>query len=249
MILRSERMIFIHIPKTGGTSVEYALIGDRCDFDRVDYEYLWGWCPDRRIWLQHASPQQLVDLDLVDRSELADSFVFAIVRNPFDRAVSAFHYLRRARGGFTSMLERSGPWHPRLAIPETPRYVGDHMRPQTDYLTLDGDPVLDHVGRFENLAESWAEVRNRVHDAPDLPHSNASRSRFEHYSQFYSDREVELVRKLYRTDLAAFDYAFDDRRTLSTRARRPIRRAILAADRVRRSLDYRIRQSGRGRIG
>jgi hypothetical protein len=73
--------------------------------------------------------------------------------DPYDRAVSAHHYLRRARGGFISMLQRSGPWQSRRAHPEPPRYVGDHIRRQEEYLTIDGESVVDQVGGFENLRD------------------------------------------------------------------------------------------------
>ncbi|MEM8620174.1 MAG: sulfotransferase family 2 domain-containing protein [Actinomycetota bacterium] len=245
MFLRNERLLFIHIPKTAGESFERSIAGDRIEFGQEpDYEHLWGWCPDRRLWLQHATPRELVETQLVSDHDLTRALKVAVVRNPFDRAVSDYYQLHRRlgpRASFIDMLTASGSWQTRLGDRRTPSYQGDHIRPQVQYLGHDVGQPMDHVGRFESLETTWQRLED--HLGRPLPRSrhNLGASPFEHYSHFYSDREVSAVARRYAEDLAALDYQFDDRRTIGSRMTRARLRGSLLARKARRSAVSRAR--------
>ena len=104
MILsRGRRYIFVHIPKTGGTALSLAL-EDRAMKDDV----MLGDTPKaikrrRRIKGIEASGRlwkhsMLSDIDgLATLEEIQDFFTFTLVRNPWDRGVSYFHWLREQK--------------------------------------------------------------------------------------------------------------------------------------------------------
>lgn len=237
MILRDLGLILIHIPKCAGTSIEHNLTAQRPKIeDPPDYELAWGWCPDRRIWMQHATPQQLVDLELISRKDFDEMFSFTIVRNPYARAVSDYYFLRRQIGGagsFDAMLKAEGRWERILSDATTPEYRGDHLRAQLEYLTIDGHAVIDHVGRAEDLDSTYTVLESRLGKTLDRSiHQKAAPNYFRHYSQFYANPEVEFVKQTYSEDLRQLRYNFDDRRTsMSRRERRP-RRALASLDSV-----------------
>ncbi len=101
MIISSGRnYIFVHIPKTGGTSLALALearakaddilIGDTPKARRRRGR-LKGVQTAGRLW-KHST---LADIDgLVTPEFVANAFVFTLVRNPWDRMVSYYHWLR-----------------------------------------------------------------------------------------------------------------------------------------------------------
>ena len=103
IISRARRYVFVHIPKTGGTAMARAL-ESRAAADDI----LIGDTPEARrrrqaqcltdargrLW-KHAT---LADIDgLVTRQELAAFLTFTLVRNPWDRLVSYYHWLTDQR--------------------------------------------------------------------------------------------------------------------------------------------------------
>jgi hypothetical protein len=100
IISHGRRFIFVHIPKTGGTSLALALeskamkddilIGDTPKA-KQRRNRLKGVKTTGRLW-KHS---RLVDISgLLTSNEIHDFFVFTLVRNPWDRVVSYYHWLQ-----------------------------------------------------------------------------------------------------------------------------------------------------------
>ena len=99
-IAPDREFIFVHAPKTGGTALMLALedraqkndilIGDTPK--AIKRKNRWKKATARgRLW-KHST---LADIEgLVDEAFIASAFVFTIVRNPWDRMVSYYHWLR-----------------------------------------------------------------------------------------------------------------------------------------------------------
>lgn len=100
IISRGRKYIFVHIPKTGGTALTLAL-----ESRAMKDDILIGDTPKAvnrrrrlkdvqttgRLW-KHST---LADIDgLVAAEELDDFLLFTLVRNPWDRMVSYYHWLR-----------------------------------------------------------------------------------------------------------------------------------------------------------
>ena len=81
MIIDKEKIIFIHIPKNAGSSIKKYLIGEN-EFNKL-----------KESW-KHKT---IYDIKKEFPKKYFSYKKFAVVRNPYDRAVSWFAYLKRYR--------------------------------------------------------------------------------------------------------------------------------------------------------
>ena len=69
MISHKHKFIFIHIPKCAGSSIrDFYFDTPNLDWKIPNYDLLYGWCPKRKIHLQHATAKQILETDLVSRA-------------------------------------------------------------------------------------------------------------------------------------------------------------------------------------
>lgn len=213
IISRGRRYIFVHIPKTGGTAMALALedramaddilIGDtpkaRRRRNRVKTLQARG-----RLW-KHA---MLSDIDgVVAPAELDDFLIFTLVRNPWDRVVSYYHWLRGQSFDHAAVdLARTLPFADFVRHPQTQdslsrspaaRYVTDALGQERQALFL----------RLEHLAEDIAPLEAHLGFAVAPGHVNRSH-RAEDYRGYYDDDTAAVVARICAPDIARFGYAF-----------------------------------------
>lgn len=214
MIISTRRnYIFVHIPKTGGTSMAHALerrvgpedilIGDTPKA-RKRRNRLKDLTTRRRIW-KHSG---LGDIGgLITPAFLAGAFVFTMVRNPWDRTVSWYHWLREQRFSHPFVtLARESAFSDFLGSPLT-EATFRHF-PSIRYVTTaDGSERCDLFIRLEHFEQDAAPLWRHLGFRLDLPHENAS-DRARDYRAFYTDAEAERIATLYADDIRRFGYRF-----------------------------------------
>lgn len=218
----SRGYVFVHIPKTGGTAMALALeararpddilIGDTPKARRRRHR-LKALKPAGRLW-KHST---LADIDgIVTPADLDRMLVFTLVRNPWDRLVSYWSWLRAQAFA-----------HPAVALAKAsdfPAFLNDPMtrgalaaNPVARYLTDAGGaerPAL--CLRIERIEEEMAPLAAHLGFRPLLPRANES-GRQRDWRPFYSDADAALVARLCAPDIARFGYAFDDYAALAAR--------------------------------
>lgn len=215
IISPGRNFIFVHIPKTGGTSFALSLeqramkddilIGDtpkaRRRRKRIKDLEAAG-----RLW-KHST---LADIEgVVGVDDIAAAFTVTLVRNPWDRLVSYYHWLRvqafdhagvRAAQSlsFSEFLHSD---HVQSAIPASP---------YTHYMTrADGVEDCDLYIRIEHFDEDAAPLWAHLGFQLELPHTNRS-DRQSAYRPYYSDADATFVARLCHRDIARFGYRFDE---------------------------------------
>lgn len=211
------RFLFVHIPKTGGTSVRAALAPLR--WRDPSYWPLWlcarlSHLSGHRLALKLPRHAKIIAAkELLPHDYFASLFKFTIVRNPWDLQVSSFHHIRRERphylGGhddFTAFLR----WK---LDPERPYqyHLDVSITPQSDYLVdLHGRLCVDFIGRYERLESDFAEICRRLGlSARRLPHHRRAIDRQSDYRHYYTDETAAWIAHHFARDLALFGYRFD----------------------------------------
>jgi hypothetical protein len=143
-------------------------------------------------------------LGTIDQDYLNQVFKFTVVRNPFDRAVSAFAYLQ----GIKKIARRYNFASFCKAVLRDEPECDPHFQAQSDGLFHDGRLLVDYVGRFETIADDWRVIAGRIgHPNLDLPHVGPSK-RSDGYRAYYDAQTRQIVADIYADDLASFGYDF-----------------------------------------
>lgn len=207
MISLEHRCIFIHVPKTGGSSIEH-LIWTR---EQRTPEFLCrGFVSEFHNKYQTGGLQHLLARlvrDEVGAEVFARCFKFAFVRNPWDKAVSQYAYMaqREDLRRFVGMPAQA-TFKQYLTLIARRRHV--QWEPQLSFLLdANGELLVDFVGRYERLAADAQEVL-RCLGLPGraLPHANPSQRRA--YQEYYDDEAREMVAAMYAEDIRWFGYHY-----------------------------------------
>lgn len=219
MICHKKKLIFVHIPKCGGSSLnKFYFHKNHLDWKIPNYELLYGWCPDRKIHLQHATSKQLIETGLVTKEQWEEYFKFTFVRNPWDRAYSDFLWIKndcKVDGDFEDYLNAEKEFEPFLSTLSKNKmsYRGDHLLAQLDFFTLNGDYNMDFVGRFENYNEEVLRLNTILGINQNFSlHEKKNKSRARHYSFFYNEYKRKIVADVYQNDIEQLGYQFEKKK-------------------------------------
>lgn len=190
MINHKYKCIFIHIPRTGGSSIEKQI----CNIYWHNKE------PEtKHITASHAKKIY---------SEYWDSyFKFAFVRNPRDRVVSmASSY----SGAFKTWVEDG-----KVNLDETDHvYIGirgvDRKKTppfkNSVYLNI-LDEELDFIGKFESYNEDFDFICDQI-GFNKTSTCHTEKSTHSKYSDYYDDEMIKTVSRLYQKDIEHWNYKF-----------------------------------------
>ena len=191
MIYHKHKFIFIHTEKTGGTSIEKCFVDNA---DEVDVEY-----KHHDVWFYF---KNFLYFD--------DYFKFTFVRNPWDRLVSAYHFYKNDMKlidfTFEEFIEKIGNKEPML---DSISFIDYAVKPCFHKIQIEGNIVVDFVGKFEKLQEDFDYVCERVGmESVKLPH--VKKTKHNYYSEYYTEKLINIVEEVYVSDITRFDYKFGE---------------------------------------
>ncbi|MDP2685565.1 MAG: sulfotransferase family 2 domain-containing protein [bacterium] len=188
------KCIFVHIPKNAGLSVCYALFGNTGGSHRkiVDYKKIF-------------SPKTFKTY-----------YKFTFVRNPWDRLVSTFFFLKN--GGLT---EKDKIWAEKHIMSYdtfdafvrewlTEENITNSLHFQHQHVFLEdekGTIAVDFIGRFENIDEDFKTITEKLKINRILKKTNTS-DRKKDYKVYYNEETKAIVAAIYEKDINLFDYKF-----------------------------------------
>ena len=184
-------VLFVHIPKTAGSSISKIL--KEKDLDN------WN-----REWPRHHDPYSyLKEANQIDKSV----FSFAVVRNPYTRTYSCYKQYNKTNQTDISFAEyldnikqgKISTISPLLHIPQS-------------FYVMDQDVVqVDRLYKFESLKELEEDL------GWTLGFYNIGNYVVESYIEDYTDEAIEMVKDFYNSDFINFAYSKDFNQTLETK--------------------------------
>jgi hypothetical protein len=164
--------------------------------------------------MQHLTAQGIKQV-LNDDSAFNAYFKFTIVRNPWDRLVSAIAWTDQkwARGVALTPAEFDQQVHMiyrALQLQGNPACTVDlpaFLYPQHLFvLGQDRSLMVDYVARYETLSDDWRAIGEKLGVGGDLP--MRMKSHHGDYRKYYTDETRRMVGEIYAEDVRAFQYAF-----------------------------------------
>jgi hypothetical protein len=194
----SNKILFIAIPKTGTRSV---------------YKYFERF-KDSRIYQDHAKVIPGFD----------DYYKFTIVRNPYDRLVSAWWSTCKRgndRYGYKKVIKTNGDVDFNDVCRNLKKLVNTirvpHLHLQTDWLEKNS---INKIIRYENLNNEWLDLPFNVNKKP-LPHINATTKKDlnnplnsrgnivrEDYTKYLNEENIHHINNFYSKDFELLKYEF-----------------------------------------
>ena len=159
-----------------------------------------------RLW-KHSN---LADIDgVVTPAELPEFFLLALVRNPWDRAVSYYHWLRAQSFAHPAVgLAKATRFNGFLAHPQT--RTSFRLWPAAAYLRdRSGTDRCQLYARVEHLDSDLAPLEAHLgFRLTPLARENAS-DRARDWRGYYRDADADLIAGLCAADIARFGYLFE----------------------------------------
>src|SRR5699024_2403391 len=191
-----NKIIFVHIPKTAGNAITKSLYNKPA-----------------------AGHDKLIKYKESNEEKYRSYFKFCIVRNPWDRMVSAYHYLKEGgKGGndadfantYLSSINDFKEFVYKLQNKKFKNKVLNwiHFVPQYAFVCDEKDNIeVDFYGKYEQLEQDFNLLKKSV----GMTEANMimdNKSSHNAYWDYYNMEMVEIVRDIYKKDIDIFDYEF-----------------------------------------
>lgn len=222
IISHRHKFIFIHVPKTGGTSIRFAL----ADMGLLDEDPMLQLTP--QLAEQCGIPDRFAGLvkfhfpvceqrKLVSEAAWNSYFKFAFVRNPWDRLVSMYTFLINDQEVAKKHPELQHQTQSCGNFADYIRKFGIEYPTYRQFLGRNGEAGVDFVGKQEQLQAGFDYVCETI-GVSKYRLSQSNQSQHRHYSYYYQRESRKLVADRFACDIDDHGYRFDNQASVARRA-------------------------------
>lgn len=218
MVINDNRRkaIFVHIPKTGGVSVERSIHKALGGDEYIAYGQLIRVLPRPEVKTckglgLHST---LKDYRRYYGQSLNDFYKFSVVRNPWRRMVSHYEYLL-IPGWNKRMNENNKLTFPQFIQLSKTYQLGYSMPNGYDeFLKDDYGTQMDFVFKLENINEDLPKAGLGFKlDIQEVLHMNSTEEgikEHKNWKDYYNPGLRDMVYKIYEKDIKKYNYEFEE---------------------------------------
>lgn len=190
IINENKTILFIHIPKTGGTSIESAF-ENLTLFNKYGSKYT-------EVTPQHFDREIYEYLGIT-----ADNSVsFAIVREPKSRFISEYNYRLRASRFIKRLINVDQfAFYIDRRVDKNIRMLDNHINPQSNFI-FSTTKVFKFESELECCFQNIASVCNSSLKVNKLPHKKKSEKKITKINS----QTASIINHVYKRDFERFDY-------------------------------------------
>ncbi len=192
MINHKNKFIFIHIPKTGGRSIQHTLL-KKFNHDNNIHNIV------------HNPHISLKDYKEYIGDKIYKYYTFAFVRNSYEKLVSEYFYCIRMNlintsefSSFKKFLMKGGMSYS----------YEHHSKLQLDFIK-DENIKISFIGNFKNINSDFQKICRNI-NAPSLPLLHKNKSTHCCYTKYYDNDCIDYVNDLYHKDIDFFGFNFGE---------------------------------------
>jgi len=204
-------MIFIRVPKNASTSL-FNHLGDFNLIKKHEKLFMDALFKNKlyKKWFSptHAKPDEI---HKIFGGMIHHYMSFAVVRNPYDRAVSMFEFGRQNNLGdiYGESNDLTFERFCEILKEKSEANVRDFIATHQQIEWCEGPFRPNFILRFEDLKRDFKDMLdacNIKHISPDIPHENASKRAI--YGNYHNDRTRKIIAQVFEKDLDIFKYSY-----------------------------------------
>lgn len=197
---KNKKILFIHIPKTGGTVIEH-------EIKKKDKQTLYSGfrnnilqAPYNKISLQHQYYSTLYKYRNKLNINFNDIKIFGVVRNPYDRVISDLFWYNLIKKNYNSTqvyyvikdnyLKRTD--------------LDNHNVPQYKFVESEDGQLEKNIKLFKT--EELNHINDKINTILDININIKRTGVNKDYSRYLNDKSIYLINKYYKKDFELFKY-------------------------------------------
>lgn len=193
-------LLFIHVPKTGGTALEtfFRGIGFTGYFDPPTYMPVRAYLKVPPAHYDYGALNRLFNLEAM--------YSFAVVRHPVKRMISEYKWATEKSTGAETLAKMDFGQYLRFMFDNYRRdenVAAGHFKPQVRFVGEKVTKIFKYEAGLDNIVRDVIRDVGLTHDnLPRLPSVNSSSGR----TVVPTASDLALIQEFYAEDFAAFGY-------------------------------------------
>tara|TARA_B100001248_G_C27393062_1_gene463621 strand:+ start:961 stop:1581 length:621 start_codon:yes stop_codon:yes gene_type:complete len=197
---KQKNILFIHIPKTGGTVIENAL---KKETKQTLYGNKNNWNePYRGISPQHLFYNTIFKNKRILNVDFQNIKVFSVVRNPYDRIVSDLFWNKLIEPTFTAKEVNNVIRN--IYFGKCKKNLDNHNVPQYKFVTDENSELIKSIKilKTETLNESNNTLNEFLGFNINIFQKNVNKN----YREYLNKESISIINEKYKKDFELFDY-------------------------------------------